>query len=52
MTIINKWLLDTKERDIDRADLFDNLFCFRDDLYAINNHLGFDQNYKNKIYQN
>ena len=42
----NKWLFDTKERDLQEARLFSNLFCFVDDLCAINNHLEFDENYK------
>ena len=42
----NKWLLDTKKRDLQKARLFSNLFCFIDDLCAINNHLEFQKNYK------
>ena len=40
----NKWLLDTKKIDLQKARLFINLFT--DDLCAINVHLEFDKNYR------
>ena len=43
----NKWVLDTKKRDLRKARLFSNTFCFIDDLCAINDHLEFDRNFKN-----
>ena len=42
----NKWILKTKTKDLQKACLFSNLFCFLDDLWAVNNHLKFDRNYK------
>ena len=47
-----KWLLDTKERDIQKKmRLFSYLFCFLDDLFAINNHLELDKDIKIYILQ-
>ena len=43
----NKWLLDTKKRDLHKPLLFSNTFRFIDDLCAINNRLEFDRNFKN-----
>ena len=42
----NKWLLNTKKRDLRRVRLFGNLFCFLDNLWAINDRLKFDKNCK------
>ena len=33
-------------KDLQKARPFADLFCFKDDLYAINDYLKFDKNYK------
>ena len=43
----NKWLLDTKKRDLSKAHLFSNMVRFKDDLCAINDYLEFDRNLNN-----
>ena len=44
---VNKWLIDDKNRNLQKAHRFGSLFCFIDDLCAINDHLEFDKNYRN-----
>ena len=44
----NKWLLDTKKRDLLKARLFSNATRFIGDLCAINDHLEFNKNFKSK----
>ena len=41
------WLLHTKKRDLHKACLFSNTFCFIGNLCTINNNLEFDRNFKN-----
>ena len=48
----NKQLLDTKKRDLQKPDLFNNLFCFIDNLCSITHRLELDMNYKDKYPKN
>ena len=43
----NRWLLDTKKRDLLKARFFSNTFHFIEDLCTIKDHLKFDRNFKN-----
>ena len=40
----NKWLLDNKKRDLQKASLFSDLSRFIDNLCATDDHLEFDKN--------
>lgn len=42
----NKWLLDTRKRDLQNSSFFRNLFCFIDGVRAINDEMEIQKNYK------